>query len=105
MLRIKELREEAMMTQKQLAEKISNMQRNISNWEQGVSEPDLRTVVNLADFFGVTLDELFGREQPSADSAVIKADNTDAKLIGYIKRLSSAQKLALAELLKSFKEI
>ena len=62
-MRIRELREEAQMTQKQLADRISNMQRNVSNWEQGVSEPDLQTVVAIADIFNVSLDELFGREQ------------------------------------------
>ncbi len=61
MLRIKELREEVGLTQKQLAEAIGSMQRNVSNWEQGTVEPDLATVVALADYFHVTLDELFGR--------------------------------------------
>lgn len=37
-MKLKDLREEAGMTQKQLAEKIGNSQRNISNWESGVSQ-------------------------------------------------------------------
>ena len=94
MLKIRELREEAQMTQKQLAEKISNMQRNVSNWEQGVSEPDLQTVEKLADVFGVTLDELFGREQ----SAV----QPETKLISAVRRLSPEQKDALFALIKTF---
>ncbi len=100
MLKIKELREEMQMTQKQLAEKISNMQRNVSNWEQGVSEPDLRTVVAIADVFGVTLDELFGR-QGSFENVAAPQDE-DAALIKCVKRLSKRQKSALWEMLKSF---
>ena len=94
MLKIRELREEAQMTQKQLAEKISNMQRNVSNWEQGVSDPDLQTVEKLADVFGVTLDELFGREQ----SAV----QPETKLISAVRRLAPEQKDALFALIKTF---
>lgn len=97
MLKIKELREEAQMTQKQLAEKISNMQRNISNWEKGVSEPDLATVLAIADVFNVTLDELFGREE-----RVPIKDDIEIKLQHLIGRLSSTQKSALYEMLQSF---
>lgn len=97
-MRIRELREEAQMTQKQLADRISNMQRNVSNWEQGVSEPDLQTVVAIADIFNVSLDELFGREQ--ADIQV--RDNADNKLVAAVRRLSSEQKSALYNMLQSF---
>lgn len=97
MLKIKELREEAQMTQKQLAEKISSMQRNVSNWEQGVSQPDLETVVAIADIFEVSLDELFGRELKMQ----VK-DGIDAKLERAIRKLSDAQKKALYEMLQSF---
>lgn len=97
MLKIKELREEAQMTQKQLADKISNMQRNVSNWEQGVSQPDLETVVAIADVFDVSLDELFGRELK-----IQVKDDIDIKLDRLIRKLSDAQKSALYEMLKNF---
>lgn len=97
MLKIKELREEAQMTQKQLADKISNMQRNVSNWEQGVSQPDLETVVAIADVFDVSLDELFGRELK-----IQVKDDIDIKLDRLIRKLSDAQKNALYEMLKNF---
>jgi len=61
-LRIKELREEFMMTQKELAQKIENEQRNISNWENGASEPDCETILKIAQVFNVSIDELFGKE-------------------------------------------
>lgn len=97
MLKIKELREEAQMTQKQLADKIANMQRNVSNWEQGVSQPDLETVVAIADVFDVSLDELFGRELK-----IQVKDDIDIKLDRLIRKLSDAQKNALYEMLKNF---
>lgn len=60
-LRIKELREEYSLTQKELAQKLSNVQRNVSNWENGASEPDCETILKIAELFGVSIDELFGR--------------------------------------------
>lgn len=98
MLKIKELREEMQLTQAQLADKISNMQRNISNWENGVSQPDLDTVVALADVFDVSLDELFGREYTGASLF----ETSDARLIRAVRRLSPEQKAALYALLESF---
>ncbi len=93
MLRIKELREQAGLTQKQLADGISNMQRNVSNWEKGVSEPDLSTVAALADYFDVSLDELFGRDR-------VDADDADSALFRAINKLSAEQKRALYTLIK-----
>ena len=98
MLRIRELREEIGITQKQLAEAIGNMQRNVSNWEQGVIEPDLTTVVALADYFGVTLDELFGRDahlKPIDD----RLSQTDADILRIIRGMSQERKTALLTLL------
>ena len=98
MLKIREFREYAQLTQKQLAEKISTMQRNISNWEQGVTEPDLKTVVALADFFDVSLDELFGREKKN----VQQSNSVDNMLLTKIRSLTTPQKIALYEFIKSF---
>ena len=96
MLILRELREEANLTQKQLAEKIGNMQRNISNWEQGVSQPDLPTLIVLADFFKVSLDELCGREPTNVSSA------KEIMLLRKINRLTSDQKTAITKLIDSF---
>lgn len=95
MLRIRELREEAGITQKQLADAINNMQRNVSNWEQGVSEPDLVTVVALADYFGVTLDELFARQE--------RVNSVDADIVRIVRGMSPERKEALLMLLSTEK--
>ena len=98
-LLIKEMREEFAITQTELANKIGTLQRNVSNWENGVSEPDLDTIVKLADLFGVTLDELFGRE---AINEVNKTRGVDRQLISCITRLSDTQKYSLLQFLREF---
>lgn len=52
-LRIKELREKAELTQKELADKAGVSQRAISHWEQGLREPGLGAAQALAAALGV----------------------------------------------------
>lgn len=46
------------MTQAALAEKINFSDKAVSKWERGESVPDILTVVELAQLFDVTVDEL-----------------------------------------------
>ena len=53
-----ELRKGRGLTQGQLAEKFNYSDKAISKWERGEALPDLNTLQELADFYGVTLDYL-----------------------------------------------
>jgi transcriptional regulator with XRE-family HTH domain len=62
--RLKELRKERNWTQQKLAEKASLSFNAITKIEQGAAEhPTLKTLLKLADTFGVTLDALVGRNK------------------------------------------
>ena len=54
-------REEKGLSQSQLAEKTGISHQNISRWESGKILPSIDFCVKLADFYGITLDELIGR--------------------------------------------
>jgi len=59
-LRLKELREVKEISQYKLAE-ILNLSRSVlSNYEQGIREPDFKTVRLLANYFNVSTDYLLG---------------------------------------------
>lgn len=60
--RLKELREENGLSQRQLAAIIRTSQPNLQRWEKGQFEPDQKTTIIIADFFNVSIDYLFGRE-------------------------------------------
>lgn len=60
--RLKELRLENKLTQKQLAEKMNVSQTAIALWERGKREPDFYTLELLSNFFHVDVDYLLGRE-------------------------------------------
>ncbi len=49
-LRIREYREELQLSQSELAKRISNVQRNVSNCENGISEPDCATIKACGNF-------------------------------------------------------
>lgn len=61
MLRLRELREQAKLTQSQLGDKIGQTKSNISKYERGELEPNIQTLFALADIFGVTVDYLLDR--------------------------------------------
>ena len=85
------------MTQSELAEKSNTIQRNISNWENGVAEPDCKTILKLAEVFEVTVDELFGRvERPLNE----KRSGADKQILALVRQLSDTQKYALLQFLR-----
>ena len=50
------------LTQLELAEKLNYSDKTISKWERGESSPDISVLVEIADLFGVTLDDLVKSE-------------------------------------------
>ena len=67
---IAERRKAAGMTQAGLAEKLSYSDKAISKWERGESIPDVLTMMQLAQLFGVTVDDLL---QDPAKAQIPKA--------------------------------
>lgn len=55
-------RQKANLSQNELANLINTSQQNISRWEKNEVEPSISFCVILADYYGITLDELIGRE-------------------------------------------
>lgn len=55
----KSLRKNAGLTQRQLAERVGKSQQIIGHWETGYSQPDLSTLFDLFDMYGISLDETF----------------------------------------------
>lgn len=58
---LKELRKENGLKQKEIAEKIQITERTYSNYETGKREPDIETLIKIADYYKISLDLLTGR--------------------------------------------
>lgn len=54
------LRKEKDYSQEYLAEKLGVTRQTISKWENGTAMPDLKKLIELADFFEVSMDDLLG---------------------------------------------
>ena len=56
------LRKRRKLTQLELAEQMNYSDKAVSKWEQGATLPDLETLKQLCDFYGVTLDYLVDKD-------------------------------------------
>ena len=57
---LKQLRIDAGMTQKEVAEALGKSQPLIGHWETGYSQPDANTLFTLCSLYGTTVDKAFG---------------------------------------------
>ena len=85
--KIAELRKEKKITQEQLAEKIGVKKQNISRYESGRVEPNIRTAKKLADALGVSLEDMeAGVSSFSASAPALSPD--EAQLVEDYRSLN-----------------
>lgn len=53
-------------SQEQVAEKIGITRQAYAKWEQGLTTPDIEKAAMLADVYGISLDELTGKDRDDA---------------------------------------
>ena len=58
-------RKKAGLTQAELAEKINYSDKSVSKWESGNGVPDVYTLAQLAQLYGVTLNDFVGEQAPT----------------------------------------
>ena len=58
---LKILREKINLNKKEMAKKLDIEERTYLNYENGKTEPDIKTQIKIADYFNVSLDYLCGR--------------------------------------------
>lgn len=83
---------------KDLAPKLCLSASTLSNYAQGIREPDYDTLRRIADYFGVSIDYLLGHEPPAADD--------ERRLLARYRSFTPSQKRFLldqAELMTHYK--
>ena len=76
--RIRDLREDADKTQSEIAEYLGTTAQYYGKYEKGEREIPFSRAIQLADYYGVSLDYLAGRtKSKKAESAPLPADNRD----------------------------
>ena len=59
---IKQLREAAGMKQSELADRMNVRPPTVFKWENGMANPTIANLIQLAEIFGISLDEVVGRK-------------------------------------------
>ena len=102
-----ELRCDRKMTQIELAKALFVSPGTISNYEKGVHYPDIEKLMDIADFFHVSIDYLLGRSSyVFLDDVLNKQLSTSAtvgQLVGDICQLDSKRISALLQIIKDMK--
>ncbi|MBR3613928.1 MAG: helix-turn-helix transcriptional regulator [Clostridia bacterium] len=75
--RIKELRKEHNLSQEEFGRIFTNKiaQSTIGTWEKGLREPPFRAIIEMAKYFNVSIDYLFGIEEEKSSVSIYKTEN------------------------------
>ncbi|MBQ8196681.1 MAG: helix-turn-helix transcriptional regulator [Clostridia bacterium] len=61
--KLKELRKTYGYTQQEFSDKLGISRVNYTRYETGKVRPDYETIIKIADFYDISLDELFDRKK------------------------------------------
>lgn len=88
--RLKKLRTNKEMSQRNLAGVLGVSQQTIGSWEVGRTSPDPEMINRIASFFNVSTDYLLGNDVPAAKNTMLTADtatfHTTHESINFIER-------------------
>lgn len=95
-MRLKEIRESKGITQRQAALALNLSPTVYNRYENGVREPSNALLLFIADYFGVSVDELLGRTSPQreaeTDDEAMKFRDRIRKDPSYRMLFSAAEK-------------
>ena len=69
--RLKTLRKAKDLTQEQLADYMGVSPQAVSRWETGATSPDISALPQLADLFGISIDELLGYDEAERQKEIL----------------------------------
>lgn len=78
---LKKARENAGLSQAEVAEKLNISRQAISKWENGWTSPDIDNLVILSDLYDVSLDELIKNDEKKKDEDLQESVEPDKKKV------------------------
>lgn len=95
--RLRELREEKELFQKDIAEMLNITTSAYGYYEQGKRDPDTQTLEKLADFYKVSIDYIMGRTDNRTSTADEISDSVsdDPELLEFWNELKEREDLKL----------
>lgn len=72
-----DLRKQSGFTQDYVAEKLGVSAQAVSKWENDIACPDIMTLPNIAELYGITIDELFKNDEVQSNVKYEKAEKVN----------------------------
>ncbi|MCQ2802779.1 MAG: helix-turn-helix transcriptional regulator [Bacilli bacterium] len=82
------LRKKSSLTQSEFGQKFNYSDKTVSKWELGTIVPNIETLKEIADFYGVTVDYLISEHESSEDFDSIQIRDTDKRNKAIIMALA-----------------
>lgn len=103
--KLKELRISAGISQQKLADVILVSQQSVNKYENHDIEPDINTLIKIADYFDVSVDYLIGRsnsESSPCQSTYKDISENEFNLIKMFRKLTKKQKELVTNIIESY---
>ncbi|MBE5780672.1 MAG: helix-turn-helix transcriptional regulator [Clostridiales bacterium] len=104
---LKKLRQEKGISQKQLADVVSVSQQSINKYENHSVEPDIETMIRIADYFDTSVDYLIGHSEVNRRCEQVQPhdlNECETELIEDFRKLTEKQRNAVKAVIKSYQQ-
>ena len=102
---LKYLRESAGLSQQKLADAVGISQQSINKYENHQTQPDILTLIQIADFFHTTVDFLIGHSEAQVEAEgipVYRLNAEEVRLIEQYRKLSLKEKDSIHLVLENY---
>ncbi len=100
MIRLYELRTEKGLSQREMAKAMQISQATYNNWENSKTQPSIEQLIKLADFFGVSVDDLIGH----TDDGLKIGISREHTLVGAILSLEEESQAIIKQLIEKLQK-
>ena len=102
---LRTLRESAAISQKQLAEAIGVSQQSINKYENHNIEPDIGTLIHIADYFDTSVDYLIGHtsiRRKVENVTAYELNVEESILVDRYRKLTKKQRACVITIIDSY---
>ncbi len=90
--RIREVRKQQELSMKKLGEMVGVAESTISQYERGIRQPDLETILKISNALNVTVGYLIGDDEQKENPAVPSDSEVDARIWERWEQLTEQEK-------------
>ena len=95
-MNLKKLRKQKQITQEELSKNLGIKQQYYSRYETGIAEPDIKTLIDIANYFDVSLDYLCGRIWNNSIGYIPEEKKEVVKIILQLNEINTIKTLGFA---------